>query len=400
MRLRFLNPANWTSLFDRSVEREPFYPLEIVDLLTANLRNSEVDFKLFQQNPLLFSAISKRASYCSAVEFIHYKGDDIVENSPIVERLKSPNKLQTGSEFIKSHVITMSLSGISFINAVAGNPSLAKDPEFGELVVNPYVKTDNNKNILQLLYSDDGLKFYYEIDGKKEPIESDLLLWFYDETQMFHNPFKAISKGEAAGRIADNNDLRLEADNILTGMSGGMGVVSGEPTNINGIQTMTDPNDKAEMEKRLQFKYGVGRGRSNWIVTKSAFRLQQIKQVIKEFAIDEGNDRDIRQMSNVFGIPENLLKGNTTYENQEQSEIRYFQGDPKITMQNFADGYMQFIEAPPDERLVASFDHVPVMQRLKVERANYLNTYFDALTKAANLGADADKIKNLVNDAI
>lgn len=377
-----------------------WYPLHFIDLLNTSLRASSSSLELFQSNPLFFSAVTKRATYCSNVLFKHYRNDQEVENSPVVARLERPNKFQSKSEFIKSHVIALSVGHISFINSIAGNGTLSKDPEVGELVVNPFVKTDNKKDLRELLLSGDEVKFYYEIDSKKIPIENNELFWVYDETPHFKNPFEAIGKGEAGIKVFDVNDLRLEADNQLTGMSGGMGVVSGGINTANGIEVATDPEDKKEMEERLQFKYGVGRGRSNWIVTKSAFQLQQIRQVIKDFDLTAGNDRDIRQICNVFNIPENLLKGNDTYENQEQSEIRYYQGDIQTTMQALADCLAMFYELPKNERIEASFDHIPVMQRLKVQRAEYLNTYFDALNKAANLNGDPEVITNLVNEAL
>lgn len=373
--------------------------MRFIDILNNALQYGNIDLDTFQRNPLLFAAVSKRMTYCANAKFkLFDQNDNERETDPLLTRLQYPNFHQNQREYIKSYVAQLSLTGLTTINTYSG--AFPKDPARADLIPIWGVQTDYKGDLRDLVIKGEYPKFYYKKDGEKVELDENELILFFDETVTFTNPFDAISRGEASSKVVSNSDLRLDVDNTLTGMPGGLGMVSSDGANPAGVPIPINPDDKKAMEDRLQFNYGVGKGKSNWIVTQSFVKIQQIKQALKDFDLKEGNERDVEQAANIFNIPIDLMRGDSTYENQKQSEIKYIQGDIQTTMDGFCAGHLRHFDGYEGWTLKATFDHLPIMQELREKKARYLNTYFDALKKAADLGANQEDITKLVNEAL
>ena len=364
-------------------------------LSSLGLTNFELDPSKVS---LLFTMIDKRGTTFSQVKFKAFnKAGKEIEDHDLITKLKNPNRLQGWKEFAAQYAWYLSVMGIDWVNTVF--PEGFKSLEDSQIInINPTFLKVPNIGYKEMITNDFPEFIWYD-DGKvRTKINMESLTPFWDTTQKPSNWFEGISRSKAGKLIFSNSQLRLEADNTLTGKPGGIGIMStSKETTSSGLTIPLSKNEKDRLHEELK-QYGVASGKRHVILTNASVDYQAMANPFKEWEFSDSNNRDFMQACNLFQIPKELLVSDATYENKQYAMIDYYQGDPLTAMQNLIDGLAKAYGFTED--FEASYDHIPVMQVKKREQAQYLNTYFDALKKAQDLGANEKTINDLVNNAL
>ena len=75
----------------------------------------------YLKNAIVYRCVNEIAKGASAVDFMLYNGDQIVENHPLIDLLRRPNPLQSYSEFFASLYGYLLLSGNSYVLRVGAD---------------------------------------------------------------------------------------------------------------------------------------------------------------------------------------------------------------------------------------------------------------------------------------
>jgi len=386
-------PTLWQKWFASKLPTEPFYNVaEMYNIFdTLGLSNKGQDL---EKIAMLYTIILKRAEYCSQVEFKHVKGDKEIVDSKILKLLQTPNTYQSFKEFIYQYVFNLSFGTAYIENIVPVGFGIDKAqllhlatkdlkvPEYG------YKQFKNGDEIKD---------YVYDYGDGQETIPSDNILAFVDDTQKAKNFLQGTSKTKAGELIFTNSQLRLEADNVLTDKPGGIGVLSTSDKNTNGVPVPLNPKEKEALHNELK-KHGVSKGKRHIILTAAALNYLPLSNPIKDWDLPKNTERDYILACNLFGIPKELMIKDATFENKQYAMLDYYSGDPLSTMQSFADKLMRYFKE--EGELIASYDHVPVMQKKRKERAEYLNTFLAAMKLAQELGVDPQIIKDKIESEL
>lgn len=75
----------------------------------------------YLKNAIVYRCVNEISKGASAVDFMLYNGDSIIEQHPLIELLKRPNPLQSYSEFFNSLYGYLLLSGNSYVLRVGAD---------------------------------------------------------------------------------------------------------------------------------------------------------------------------------------------------------------------------------------------------------------------------------------
>lgn len=146
----------------------------------------------------------------------------------------------------------------------------------------------------------------------------------------FSRPYQVVAFAESYNfsRLSDfdivRESLRLiddyaSSDAYLTETMGAFGILCGKNMPIS-------EGDKQTFFERLRKKVGIGRDKVQIVPFNSEVDFKQINLPIKDLALSEKVDREIKILCSYFGIPYDLMaiSGQSTYDNQRQAVINFY----------------------------------------------------------------------------
>ncbi len=350
---------------------------------------------------LLYTCIGKRAEACTQVAFESHNAEgDLVEDDALVNLMRKPSNLQTKKEFIYQIVTDLSIFGSLKIQVVRHRRTVLA-PEKVHLIA-----LDQSK----LTYPDFTYKNWvldalpikpvvYQEAGQSVNILPEAIILMYDDAPLKGTAYKGSSKAVAGKQLFSTSELRREADNVLTGKPGGMGILSQGASKDMGITVPLLDDEKKDLQKQFR-RYGVSKSKFHAILSPTPKLWQPIAQPLKEWAFPEMNEWDYIMAANLFKIPKELLIKDATYENKQQALLDYYSGDPLSTMQSYADAMVRYFEWP--NKITASFSHLPIMQAAEKKRVEtaILKTTLAQSLKDLGHSEMADNVLNSIADGI
>ncbi len=112
-----------------------------------------------------------------------------------------------------------------------------------------------------------------------------------------------------------------EARNVIYVKRGGLGFIVAEKKDETGTLAL-DPDEKRELRKEIDGRYGVGEGKSPWGVTDIPISFVRTNLSISELQPFDETLEDAIKIAAVYGIPSVLVprKDQSTFSNQDTAE--------------------------------------------------------------------------------
>jgi len=378
--------TRWVNnIFERNTNGDYiYYPSEY-----TNWSNGGSNLSIAQNHPILTPAMLFVSKLYSQPRFWleNTKTKKIITDHWLLNLLKNPNPYQTGKDLLETQMFFQIAQGkaVGYLKSVTGvseadslyilNSDLIEFPEnFKTPIVSNriYDKKYANQTIL------------YDRDGENLKIKIKDLLFFYDMPNMGNrkNFFRTQSRLDGLEQTLINTKDSLLAKNIIL-KSNGKELVTGEKSGF-----PLTPDEKENVEKLFNNKYGLSLTRKRGIITKSSLKWQSLHIALRDLGLDESVKVDGNLIYTALHIPKDILSleaKKTTYNNFKESMVSYIQNEIQSSLDATIDVFQKLIKK---ENLVlkGNYDHLPVMQFILMEKYDGLSKRAKALNDLLRTG--------------
>ena len=339
-----------------------------------NMTNLEIS----QNHPILTPALLFISKLFSQAEFkvVNKETGKEEKNHWLIKLLNKPNLYQTQSDFLESLQFIQIAQGkaVGYLKRPIGfNEAEDIDSIYlldSDLIEWPLKYKDANfrspmlsaraKNV-----ADDEI-IRYDENGENLKIKVKDLIFFYDLPNMLQKNFYNVnSRLDGLRQTLLNTNDSLIAKNIIL-KTNGKELISGG----NNEHFPLAGDDKEKAESLLQNNYGLGWFRKRGIVTKASINYQSLHIALRDLGLDESVKVDGNLIYTALHIPKDIISleaKKTTYNNFKESMVSYIQNEMQASTNAFTDVLNQLID-DSDYKLVGTYEHLPIMQFILIER--------------------------------
>ena len=341
------------------------------------LNNSNY-LKTSLENPVLNAIVSLRAKMYSQMQISHIDASGKeVKNSDVLKLLKQPNYFQSQEDFLFQQMWFLSVAGNNYVYQIrplsTDLPKAMYNLIPSEIDFNKVNKVDKfifRKEQIKAL-SERNLK--YTLDGKTYDIKLSEIIPLYDLANALTTDswFTAPSRVKAIEKVLQNIDVNLRSKHKNLQMSSKYVGVN----KSTGMEAQIQKADQKEIERVLNTK--------DVLTTNASVEYKHLVSDMKKLFLDEQFADDANKCLLAFEMNKNVLNyfaKDSTFENQNQGIINWIQN----SIQGSADNTMNSLSSTfglleKGEKLVASFNHLPVMQTLINDKIKSLTEFQNAL---------------------
>jgi len=326
------------------------------------------------------------------------KGNELPIEDDLISLLRNPNYFQSKEELFAQTSLFKDIFGNEYLYAqrpvgmkkITGMFTLpsqsVKIEQLRSISLNesPFFLRKAMQDSLQYIYCD--------VDGSKYVISKDNLLHLNDNNIRNNTPenfYLGISRLDALSAPISNIRAAYEARNVLIENRGAIGILSNASKDgIGGVA----PMNKGEREKvQAAFQgYGITKGKSPVIITNLALQWSQMAVDVEKLKLFEECIEDTIKICDAYGVPIEMLSliRNTTFNNKASAQVQFYR-DTIIPDANVrvAGINKKFDTKSRGYTLIASFNHLPIFETERKERAQTLFISVNALSKALADGA-------------
>jgi hypothetical protein len=321
-------------------------------------------------NPVLFSIIALRSKMISQMKITHLDSQgNVIENSDVLKLLKQPNYFQSKEDFFFQLAWFLSASGNNYTykKQLLSNQLpkalynlLPSEIDFNKVMkINTFVSDDKEFNEI-------GKKtISYTLDNNTYKLPLNSLIPFYDITNGLtcDSLLESPSRIKSIEKVLQNIDENLKSKNLNLKMS--QKYLGVNKNVINGASTPLRPEDKKIIEQTLMSK--------SLLTTNGDVDVRHLISDLKKLYLDEQFGQDAQTCLLAFGLNNDVLNyfagGSSTFENQQKGEIRFVQNEIQSTANNILNSIASSLGLiDKNESLVASFDHLPIMQSVMLDK--------------------------------
>lgn len=315
---------------------------------------------------------------------------EIVENK-FVKLLNKPNYYQTRIDFLES---------LQFLKIAQGRAIIWMKKPVGFEVEEMFILRDDlikwpDNFQTDLKYRVEMSKFenteiLYDEFGMNLRIKLRDCLFLYDlpnigmATMNKHNIIEAESRITGLKQTLQNTYDSLEAKNIILQSNGKEMLSSNDST---GMSPFT-PDAKDEAKGIFNNFYGLGGGRSRAYITSANVSWQSLHVALRDLGLDESTKVDGNIVYTALHIPKDILSleaKKTTYNNFKESMTSYIQNDIQAMANDLAET-LWGVDADDSYEIIATFDHMPVMQFALMQKYEAADKQAIALTNLRKSG--------------
>jgi|TARA_R110002096_G_scaffold276121_5_gene470139 hypothetical protein len=339
---------------------------------------NQSNLEISQNHPILTPALLFISKLFSQAEFkvVNKETGKEEKNHWLIKLLNKPNLYQTQSDFLESLQFIQIAQGkaVGYLKRPIGF-SGAEDIDSiylldSDLIEWPLKYKDTNFRSPMLSARAKGIAdneiIKYDENGENLKIKVKDLIFFYDLPNMLQKNFYDVnSRLDGLRQTLINTNDSLIAKNIIL-KTNGKELISGG----NNEHFPLAGDDKEKAENLLQNNYGLGWFRKRGIVTKASINYQSLHIALRDLGLDESVKVDGNLIYTALHIPKDIISleaKKTTYNNFKESMVSYIQNEMQASTNAFADVLNQLID-DSDYKLVGSYEHLPIMQFILIER--------------------------------
>lgn len=386
--MTFNFPRISVPIFERNVKGDTFY-----DITQFNNWSSfnGTNLDMAQNHPILTPALLFVSKLFSQAKFHieHIESREKTHLHPLLDILNSPNYFQTGLDFLETLSFMQIAEGVAvvWVRTTTGvvspsamyllNPNLIEYPDGFRTSLSRL----NENNKIQ------NEKIIYDRDGENQEIPFKDLLFFYDMPNGMHtsNLFENNSRLDGLKQTLINTKDSLLAKNIILKSNGKELITSN--SKANGSFPLS-PEEKEDAEGLFFANYGLGNNRRRGLITKADLKWQSLHIALRDLGLDESVKVDGNLIYTALHIPKDILSleaKKTTYNNFKESMVSYIQNEMQATVDSAA-AVFQVLVKDPKLRLVGSYNHLPIMQFILLEKYDVIIKRGAALNALRNAG--------------
>ena len=354
-------------------------------------------------NPVLMTICALRSKIYSQMKIKHINSrGEVVDNSPYVKILSQPNFFQSQQDFLFQQMWFLSATGNCYTyQKKAFSTELPKalynlipsDIDFNKAhKVNKFIVTDKDKKA----YGDREIK--YTLDDQDYKIKLSEIIPFYDLANGLTSNTFMISPSRVKGiiKVLENIEQNLKSKHINLQMS--QKYLATNKSNIQGVTTPLDEKDRTVIERVLHNK--------SMQITNNDVNVSHLVSDMKKLFLDDQFSSDALKCLLAFDMNKDILNyslaGASTYENQEKGELRYLQNSIQTTADNTMNSFSsQWGLIDMGEKLVATYDHLNIMQPVMNEKIATLKTFQEVVKLSLENGTMTNaEAKQKTNDLL
>ena len=350
----------------------------------SGFTNSDKYLELSLSNPVLLAIIALRSKIYSQMKISHIGANGKpIENSPIIQLFKQPNYFQSQEDFLFQQMWFLSAAGTNLtykVNALSQTKSIYNLIP-SEINLNDTHKVKSFISTKAELKAYEDRKIIYTLDGQQMNIAIKDLIPTYDLANGLttNSIMSSPSRLKGISKTIQNIEENLLSKNVNLKMSQKYLMASQGDGNEAQIQA----GDRNDIFSKVAKK--------SLLITNANIKAQHLVSDMKRLYLDEQFSADALTCLLAFDMSKDVLNyfsnGASTYENKEKAMLDYvqnsIQSDANNTMNSFASSFGLIGKG---ESLVASYDHLPVMQivmKTKIETLQlFINTLVDYTPEA------------------
>jgi hypothetical protein len=342
--------------------------------------------ELYLTNPVLSTIINLRAEIYSQMKIKHFKNDKEVENSPYVKLLSQPNFFQSKEDFFYQQMVFLSTAGTNFTYQIKPFSNSIPNALYN-LVPSEIdmLKTNKISKFITLLKDSKAIgeqQIKYCLDNEEYKLKLSELIPTYDLANgLIKNSFlTSPSRVKGIAHVLYNIERNLKSKGVNLDMSQKYLATNKGDGNEGQLQE----DDRNSIVNKIS--------KNSLLITNRAVGVEHLVKDMKRLYLDEQFADDANKCLLAFGMNKDILNyfsKDSTFENQEKGVIKYIQN----SIQNTADNTINSLSSQwglldNNEKLVASYDHLPIMQSVMVDKiAN-----FKAMQEVIKLGLENQTI--------
>jgi hypothetical protein len=345
------------------------------------------------ENPVLMAICAIRSSVYAQMEIKHVNSSGkVIENSPIVKLLKTPNYFQSQNDFFYQQMWFLSTSGTNLVyqqkafsnelpksiyNLIPSEVDLNSAHKVSKFITTLAEKKAFGERVIK-----------YKLDNTEYLLKLSEIVPLYDLSNGLTNNsfFTSPSRVKGISRVLQNIDENLRSKNMNLKMSQKYLVQNKGDGNESQIQD----DDRKDIYSKLE--------RQSTIITNTSIDAKHLVSDMKRLYLDEQFADDANKCLLAFEMNKNILNyfaKDSTFENQNQGLISWVQNSIQTTATNTMNSLsQQWGLFDKGEKLIASYDHLAFMQSI----LNQKLTSFKELQEVIKLGIENGTITS--NEAI
>ena len=330
------------------------------------------------ENPVLNAIVSLRAKMYSQMQISHVDANGKeVKNSDVLKLLKQPNYFQSQEDFLFQQMWFLSTSGNNYVYQIkplsTDLPKAIYNLIPSEIDFNKVNKVDKFVFTKEQIKSFADRKIKYTLDGKVYDIKLSEIIPLYDLANAITTDswFVAPSRVKAIEKVLQNIDVNLRSKHKNLQFSAKYVGVN----KSTGMEAQIQTADRKAIENVLNAK--------DVLTTNASVEYKHLVSDMKKLFLDEQFADDANKCLLAFEMNKNVLNyfaKDSTFENQKNGVIDWIQN----SIQGSADNTMNSLSSTfglldKGERLVASYNHLPIMQSLINDKIKSFTEFQNAL---------------------
>lgn len=316
-------------------------------------------------------------------------------NDPAIERLASPNPMQTQSQFLWDYMFWKMLgNAILYMDSDDVNRSNA--PMYWLEPHKLEWPTSIEKEKDKLIFSEakrnrileTELTYRYE-DGTAFRFPLKKLITITDMSNGVGNWFKGYSKIDALYKVISNSEIALDATNINRRFTGQF-MVSGQadPKDISRMPMSNE--EKKDIEDKIT---GEAYGTKQVHAVKSPIDIKRFVDDLRVLQLDKEFLSDFFLIGSMYNIPRDVLElyTSSTYENQDRARAGHiaYTLDPAGIEFGYCIGKRWGYK---NKHIVLSWDHLPFVQTMEADRMKVKQQQVSIMSTLLRMGVPIEEI--------
>jgi len=341
---------------------------------------------LVLSNPAMIKVIALQCDLFAMGRFYAYKNEDEVPSSRTLDFLKNP-KGTTKNQFLWDWM---------FWNMLGNTWCYVRDKNFPTLT-KPFIL-----NLLQMefpyeieypqmIFSDktaeelgNKLIRYYDPSGKTHELPYKDIIHFMDLTSSVTGRVEGLSRLDSLYKIILNSEESLASKKINTEFSRKF-LVAGSVDAMDVTKRMLSDPEKKDIEKKVLEDKPVH-------AVKSMIEIRRFVENLKNMELSKSYIDDYFLIGNMYNIPRDVLEAyqSSTYENQEKARASHVAYSLDSKAEDLCQGFKNFFNDPAEKdiEIVLSWDHLPFVQVMELDRENLKEKKIKNLDALLKLGVD------------
>ena len=314
----------WKALFNNEIKQGPMIAYSNVGTQTQPKQSySDLAKEGYEDNAIVYRCINEIANGASSVKFKIFRGDQPIEDSPLLDLLERPNPMCSQSEFFQIVYSYLLLSGNSYILKTGADdglpqemytlrpdrikivPSQSMIPSRFEYIINGQVNTSYDVNVSTGESMVKQIKLFNPLDD-----------------------YYGLSPLKAASADIDQHNLSSK-HNVMLLMNGARpsGAVIYRPKDEAGNMTMLSDSQREMLRSDLLHRFEGSKNAGRTMILEGDFDYKEMGLTPKDMDFAAMKNFSARDIALCFGVPAQLvgIPDSQTYSNMAEARLALYE---------------------------------------------------------------------------